>query len=197
MRVWFLPLRVLDDRRLVAQHNEAHICLTVVTKFQRTGRHSGWSSSPSARPFIRKRGGLLDYHDNMLLPELARRGFNHHSPINPGFIPHDETAKFWDLVTWDMVLKDCRHLFEKWEREENYVAYAKANDIKTRVIAPRGHHPELLRSIFHLAISHVFGISKSDEQGLRVKGEELLSEQLLTGPFPKRSSHSRRRSARV
>lgn len=193
-------MQCLDNRRLVAQNVETHICISVLQKAA-FGRPSGWSNGEQARPFKGKRGALVDYHDNMVVPELLSRGFNHKSPLSKiilSSIPlHEQEHRFWSCITWDMVLRDCRHLLEKWYREEDYVDYCEATGKKTRIVRPQGHNPELVRLLFHQSIHKVFHLSSNDEQGLRRKGQELLAQPLLTAPFPKQRRPRKRHRARV
>jgi hypothetical protein len=88
LRIWRLPPRCLDDRRLNAQHNEIHIALVCVNKAVSGKTDSHWSSPTNAQigPWLDKRGALVQYHDDIILPEMIRRGREvslhlHFSPV--------------------------------------------------------------------------------------------------------------------
>lgn len=178
-------MRCLDNRRLLAQHNEVHICLSVMRKHFELGKPSGWSNGPQAKPFHGKRSALIEYHDKMVVPELERRGMNHRSPIAPHLFPAypgpEYGHRFWDCVTWRMVLRDCRHLLEKHRNDTAIVESARLRGVKTRVVIPTGHSIEAIHLVMERAICKVFGIEMADYRVNEVKGE-LMAERLLDAP---------------
>jgi hypothetical protein len=250
LRIWRIPPRLLDDRRLNAQHNEIHIALNAMGRVLTGQGGSGWSSATNKQiaPWFGKRSALVSYHDRIILPELVRRGKEdpypalHFSPIIggptpeavirklrrlyrgfdkmpleerrrraavlmsnrapspfaiPDDIPEEERGfNFWDHVTWDMVLLDCRHLIEKHLRDAALVDLAVRTGERTRIIRPTGHDPRAIILVFHRAISHVYGIDPNDREHLQLAAFKLTSEKLLKEPSHNKLTPTQRRELR-
>ncbi len=178
-------MRCLDNRRLLGQHSETHILLSVLDKHAK-GKPSGWSNGPQGRIWIGKRGAICRYHDDIVLPEMARRGWpsgelnSHASPVVLADIPLVErNHQFWPNVTWKMVLTDSRHIIEKHHNDSAKVHQARAHGIKTRVIHPQGHSEKAKQLTPNLAISRVFALPESDPRFPLLK-DQLLNTRLLT-----------------
>ncbi len=71
MRVWRIPLRCLDNRRLLGQHQEIHMLWTVLHNLHDNGRQSGWSNGPQAQPWLHARSAVIDYHDNLIIARTS------------------------------------------------------------------------------------------------------------------------------
>jgi pyrimidine dimer DNA glycosylase len=76
MRVWDVDVRELCDRHLLGEHRELHAIWSILTN----GR-SGYANHPET---VRWRGRLaaLYARHQQQLAEMARRGFNHGSPLD-------------------------------------------------------------------------------------------------------------------
>ncbi len=189
MRVWRIPARCLDDRRLLGQHSEAHVLMSVLEK-DANGEAAGWIATPQAQLWIGKRSAIIDYHDNILLPEMRRRGWpsgslKHHASPMPGEDTLPESERyfiFWSCVTWDQILYDCRHLIEKHRNDAEMVRLAKRHGVKTRIIKPRGHSAKSIVYVFHLSISRVYNIPLTDTETLQRTALRLTRERMLDPP---------------
>src|SRR6185295_17636815 len=70
MRIWLVPPQELDDRRLVAAHNEWHAVETMVRRDGK--RWLGWEKPEYLLEFYLVHDELVD--------EMRVRGFLHHTP---------------------------------------------------------------------------------------------------------------------
>jgi hypothetical protein len=174
----------LDDRRLNAQHNEAHIAISCIRNVQAGDEKGGWSNRKNAQigPWIDKIDAIYDYHDNTVLPECRRRfprSERYTSPEHPLFLKGTEPEHhFWDYIDWDMILLDMRHLIEKHNNDTLIVDHAKQTGQKTNVVRPKGHNPLAIVKVFHRAIAHVH----SDLEALQKKAIALTCTRLLDRP---------------
>jgi pyrimidine dimer DNA glycosylase len=76
MRVWDVDVGALCDRHLLGEHRELHAIWSILTN----GR-SGYANHPET---VRWRGRLAALHarHEAEVAEMARRGFNHASPLD-------------------------------------------------------------------------------------------------------------------
>jgi len=148
------------------------------------GKPRGWANGPQCVPWRDRRSAIIDYHDNIIVPELARRGGNHKSPvIAESTLPKAERGfRFFHTITWEQILRDCRHLFEKWDNDFAIVEHAQATGTKTRVVIPKGYNRDLTWLVFLRAISHVFDIDRTDVKTLATKASELRRDLQLDPP---------------
>lgn len=77
MRIWDVPCSALSDRHLLGEHVETH---TIWNAHQR-GLTGGYSRHPETLRWCGHLPALRDRHDEQA-EELARRGFNHRSPLS-------------------------------------------------------------------------------------------------------------------
>jgi hypothetical protein len=83
MRSWYpLPVEVLDNKRLLAEHNELLIMARAIA-----GLSKGYRNHPETKRWVGHSKAMKDRHDR-LAAEMVRRGFKHRSPwpedlINP------------------------------------------------------------------------------------------------------------------
>ena len=75
VRVWCLPIELLDDKHLVAEHFETHVLYSVITKGLK-----GFRNHPQTMRFKNHVGMLIDRHRQQVA-EMGRRGFHHHSSL--------------------------------------------------------------------------------------------------------------------
>lgn len=76
MRVWDVEPSKLCNRHLLGQHNEIHGLWTVITQDR-----TGYRNHPETRRWSGARCALWRAHEETAA-EMARRGFNHRSPID-------------------------------------------------------------------------------------------------------------------
>lgn len=76
MRIWDLPVEVLCNKHLIAEHFELHVLWNVVT----TGL-GGWSHHPETRRWRDRLPALYQRHEAQVV-EMTRRGFRHKSPLD-------------------------------------------------------------------------------------------------------------------
>lgn len=77
MRVWDIPVDQLCRKHLMAQHLEIH----TIYKTIQTGR-KGYANHPETKRWVNKEHALKRVHD-ATADEMVRRGYNHHSPLEP------------------------------------------------------------------------------------------------------------------
>jgi hypothetical protein len=95
MRSWYpIPVDALDNKRLLAEHNELLIMARAIA-----GLNRGYRNHPETRRWVGHSKAMRLRHDQ-LAAEMERRGFNHRSPwpdelINPAD-PEDFPSTFWE-----------------------------------------------------------------------------------------------------
>lgn len=77
MRIWDLPPGVLCRQHLLGEHREVHALWTVLT-----GDRRGYAQHPETRRWRGKLAALHARHE-ALVTEMTRRGYGHHSPLDP------------------------------------------------------------------------------------------------------------------
>lgn len=75
VRIWNLPVRLLDRQHLLGEHVETHI---VVNAILRGG--GAWYNHPTTNRFKGNLGKLV-YRHNQQIRDMKRRGYNHMSPL--------------------------------------------------------------------------------------------------------------------
>jgi len=111
MRVWNVPPKHLDDKRLVDEHCAVHGIRGAINKNSPVQKH------PQANRFVNNMGALWRRHET-LVAEMSRRGFKHHTPFPMEAVPENQRNKLLH-VSEDLIEKDINILRERWEREGN------------------------------------------------------------------------------
>lgn len=78
MRVWDVHPKHLCRKHLLAEHRELHGLWNILTKHKGQG---GYSRHPETLRWVGKTGALFARHEK-LIAEFAKRGYNHHSPLD-------------------------------------------------------------------------------------------------------------------
>lgn len=121
VRIWRLPVKVLDRQHLLGEHNElgvihnAYVREFVLTnkfpsfyKFlHKNGIRIAWINHPQAKRFRGHIGQLVDRH-NQQVAEMERRGYNHNSPLLPLFFIPEIYDYTFDEMTEDLALLESR-----------------------------------------------------------------------------------------
>lgn len=76
MRIWDIEPKYLCRTHLLGEHRELHAIWTILTKGK-----SGYRHHPETRRWQGKLKALYARHQS-LVKELARRGYNHFSPLD-------------------------------------------------------------------------------------------------------------------
>lgn len=92
MRVWDLPPGILCRNHLLAQHNEIHTLWSVIS-----GDRKGWARHPETMRWRGKLAALHERHERTA-EEMARRGYNHNSPLLGEPTGSTEQTAFVDSV---------------------------------------------------------------------------------------------------
>jgi hypothetical protein len=77
MRIWDVPPRELCRNHLLGEHRELHSLWTILTRHT-----SGFSHHPETLRWQGKLRALYNRHE-LLVEEMCRRGYRHHTPLNP------------------------------------------------------------------------------------------------------------------
>ena len=77
MRIWDLPPKRLCRQHLLGEHRELHAIWTVLTQDRK-----GYARHPETLRWRGRLRALFRRHD-ALVGEMARRGYNHRSPLDP------------------------------------------------------------------------------------------------------------------
>jgi hypothetical protein len=77
MRIWDLPPRLLCRQHLLGEHRELHAIWTVLTR-----NRKGYSRHPETLRWKGCLRALFRRHEALVL-EMARRGYDHQSPLDP------------------------------------------------------------------------------------------------------------------
>jgi hypothetical protein len=80
MRIWDVPPRQLCRQHLLGEHRELHGLWNILVKHGGVG---GYSRHPETLRWVGKTRALFDRHD-LLVAEMTRRGYRHHSPLDRG-----------------------------------------------------------------------------------------------------------------
>lgn len=79
MRVWDIPPKDLCRKHLLGEHRELHAIWTILS----TGK-KGYMNHPETKRWVGKLGALNTRHEEEV-KEMERRGYSHHSPLDPQF----------------------------------------------------------------------------------------------------------------
>jgi hypothetical protein len=80
VRIWCVPWSILDRRRLLGQHVEAHTLISVELA-RLSGRKCGYQNHPESIKYQGRLGELVDVH-NGVAEEMTLRGYNHRTPVS-------------------------------------------------------------------------------------------------------------------
>jgi hypothetical protein len=103
VRIWNLPVEILDDKHLLAEHLETHVAFSAI---QRAG--GPWYKHPQVQRFVGKLPQLKYRHDQQV-SEMRRRGWNGHKTPLPDSIPAEPYAIKADDYLRDFKVLDSRH----------------------------------------------------------------------------------------
>ena len=147
VRVWSPPPRVLDNRRLLGEHQELHTIVSVLLSTQEIANAQGvtpdkinwdqirlgWRSHPQVTRWHGKIGAVIERHDivakEMFWRKRKKTGENaeHQSPMEKQILrlseldPSDNsygTLKAIVRTDPQREIIDLRHLLEKWDKDE-------------------------------------------------------------------------------
>jgi hypothetical protein len=77
MRIWDLRPKLLCRQHLLGEHRELHAIWTVLTR-----ERKGYSRHPETLRWKGRLRALYRRHEALVL-EMTRRGYQHHSPLDP------------------------------------------------------------------------------------------------------------------
>lgn len=77
MRIWDVDPAVLCRSHLLGEHRELHGLWNILTRGL-----TGYSRHPETRRWDGRLAALYDRHE-ALVAEMSRRGYRHHSPLDP------------------------------------------------------------------------------------------------------------------
>lgn len=77
MRIWNVPVRLLDRQRLLSEHVELHTIYSVIIN-----RKRGYSRHPEVNRWRPCLAALCARHEAQVA-EMTSRGYNHRSPLAP------------------------------------------------------------------------------------------------------------------
>ena len=80
VRVWNVPVELLDRQRFLGLHNEVAIILYAGIKHNK-GLSGGYVNHPETIKYSGRLGELKNLHDNVIVPEFKCRGYKHSSPL--------------------------------------------------------------------------------------------------------------------
>lgn len=80
VRIWCVPVKLLDRQHLLGEHVELHIIWNAILK-ERAGIKAGWQKHPETKKFRCRLYQLFDRHNQQVF-EMKRRGYQHNSPLN-------------------------------------------------------------------------------------------------------------------
>jgi len=106
MRVWDVPVTCLCRNHLLAEHRELHAIWNIILEDKR-----GYSRHPEVLRWRGRLGALGKRHEEQVR-EMARRGYNHHSPLGLKDVPEDHRG-CRQTTFLDSVVEQRRRLREK------------------------------------------------------------------------------------
>lgn len=112
VRIWNLPIELLDRQHLLGEHAELHLAFITLVKLEK-GVKAGWQHHPQVLRFKDHLGRLVTRHRQQVR-EIERRGYQHNSPL-PEFPyePEDYVYSYDKLITDLGVLARRRGLYRK------------------------------------------------------------------------------------
>jgi Pyrimidine dimer DNA glycosylase len=119
VRLWYVPLQALDDRRVIAQHHEIHMLFGMA-------RYRNWDLLWDGVHYAGHLWCVVDYHQ-LSVDEMVRRGYNgHQSPVDQDVLDHlaiwTPPCSGWiahvrDYIDVSQIRQDMLDLAVRWERE--------------------------------------------------------------------------------
>lgn len=110
MRIWDICPNHLCRKHLLAEHRELHGLWNILTKHKGVG---GYSRHPETLRWVGKLKALYLRHE-ALIDEFARRGYQHHTPLDKNFATgSDRQCVFIETVDEQKVIlknKPCECL---------------------------------------------------------------------------------------
>ncbi len=89
MRSWYpISVKELDDKRLLAEHNELLIMARSIA-----GLNRGYRNHPETKRWVGHSKAMKVRHDE-LASEMVERGFNHKSPWPDSLVNPEDTEDF-------------------------------------------------------------------------------------------------------
>lgn len=139
MRTWYVPLEMLDDNRVVAQHREIHTVLGSVMSVRK-----GYQNHPVTKLYIGEHlRCLVSYHEVSVMEMLRRAWTGHKTEISSEITRLAserttlETCASWDDHVVEVVPDrgpnsvdaDIHDLVERWTNENKFLRNDIAADI--------------------------------------------------------------------
>ncbi|MFA5318437.1 MAG: pyrimidine dimer DNA glycosylase/endonuclease V [Patescibacteria group bacterium] len=91
MRIWDISPKCLCQKHLIAEHRELHGLWNILTKHQGRG---GYSRHPETLRWRGKLKALYNRHE-VLVKEMKRRGYNHHTPLDKKLAAGKSEQKYY------------------------------------------------------------------------------------------------------
>lgn len=117
VRAWNVPAEILDDKRLLGQHNEAAIMFSSIIRRKSTGLRQAYYNHPQTRRFHDNPGALVALHDSC----VNTNRFNHQSPILDKHSPIEYMLAFPygftllpHIPTQSEFISDMTKLYQRW-----------------------------------------------------------------------------------
>ncbi len=77
MRIWDLPPEILCRQHLLGEHRELHAVWAIITQGKK-----GYANHPETKRWRGNLRALFLRHESLVV-EMACRGYQHHSPLDP------------------------------------------------------------------------------------------------------------------
>jgi hypothetical protein len=127
VRVWNDKITYLQRQRFLGEHNESTIIHNALMREQcwshyptffkwlqeNYGFRIGYLNHPETQRFKEHIGQLIDLHDNIIVPDFQRRGYNHQSPLPTANCFNIIPEKF--TYTEEMYKRDHAELMRRQE----------------------------------------------------------------------------------
>lgn len=106
MRIWDIEPRRLCRKHLLGEHRELHALYSILL-----GNKKGYRHHPETRRWEGKLPALAKRHD-LLVKEMERRGYKHHSPVEPAIGKNKQDIFVNTILEQEKILseKDCECL---------------------------------------------------------------------------------------
>lgn len=102
MRVWDVPPKILCRNHLLGEHRELHAIWTILTQGK-----DGYSRHPETLRWKGKLYALYRRHD-LLVDEMIRRGYNHHSVLDKKLASGSKTQNDY-VDSYESQIQILRH----------------------------------------------------------------------------------------
>lgn len=104
VRIWRLPVEILDRQHLLGEHAELHLIVNTILKKHR-GEKGAWQNHPEVLRF-ENHMCWLEHRHKQQVKEMEKRGYKHNSPL--------------PVARWVLIQKERNYTYTNKEMAEDW-----------------------------------------------------------------------------